>query len=649
MRSLPRAVLLLAILPGCHRPSPPPPAAAAVPDGPPPPAPVVRLEAEVSTRESSGLVLARIDETRRAFVADEDDQAIVEADPAGNTSRTTPLHARPRDLLLLPDGTLAATLPDANAIALLTRDASGAIHETRRVRTPVEPMAMGIAPDGKHVFVSSGASHTLTAYALPDWKEERRWDLPREPRAVAVANDGARVFVTHASTGWVSIVPTSGDGAVAKVDAGNGVMCTDMFCTGHRHARGAQAVVRIGEKGIVVPAAQVQPRPPQPRQVKMMVPRPAGSDPFDGIDSEPGPRGGGMAGYGMGAVEAGPPVFFDVATLDGTTGTRVSEGRFVRNGSGCLLPRAAVAAGDTLVVACLGQDRLEQFKNPHGDSASNLFVTSAEVPKGPTALAVTREANALYVWSAFDRTLSRVALDAMIPDLPKPSKHGTVQSERRAMAGKPDVTLAIGRAVARDEAWLRGRELFHKNGDARISVDGRACATCHVDGRDDGLTWDTPAGPRRTRLLAGQLATAPYGWTGEHATLEVHVRNTFKQLGGKGLPEEELAALLTYVRSLPSPPRLDPGPAQTGPELFARAECDHCHTKGGSDREVHDVGTGGAFMTPTLAGIGTRVQLMHDGRHSSLEELIEKSKRMGTGSELTPAERKVLAEYLATL
>ena len=31
----------------------------------------------------------------------------------------------------------------------------------------------------------------------------------------------------------------------------------------------------------------------------------------------------------------------------------------------------------------------------------------------------------------------------------------------------------------------------------RLSGDGRACASCHPDGRDDGLVWSTPNGPRQ--------------------------------------------------------------------------------------------------------------------------------------------------------
>jgi mono/diheme cytochrome c family protein len=131
------------------------------------------------------------------------------------------------------------------------------------------------------------------------------------------------------------------------------------------------------------------------------------------------------------------------------------------------------------------------------------------------------------------------------------------------------------------------------------------------------------------------------------------VKITFKQLGGHGLPPDQLGDLLAYVRSLPTPAPAAPAAQASkeahGKQLFVRAECDSCHTDGGSDRVVHDVGTGSSFMTPTLAGIGSRRQLMHDGRFASLDDLVAKSSGMGAGSTLSTDERRALVSYLQTL
>jgi hypothetical protein len=345
-------------------------------------------------------------------------------------------------------------------------------------------------------------------------------------------------------------------------------------------------------------------------------------------------------------------MFMDLATLDEHDGSRAGDGgAFVTNGTTCLQPRAAVAVKDHVVVACLGSHRLEELGNPRGQHSLAALLGNTEVPAGPTALAVSRDEEQLFVWSAFARSLSRVEtqIERRLPI----QKSANAPTRRRGLGLKPANEISIARVVARDEAWLHGRELFFGNGNVGMSGDGRSCATCHIDGRDDGLTWDTPKGKRRTRTLAGQLDTAPYGWLGEHATLEDHVKITLKQLGGRGLPEDDFAALLGYIRALPAPARPSTSPAQTaalrGREIFQRAECSECHVSGGSDRTVHDVGTGGGFMTPTLAGIGSRKQLMHDGRYASLDLLVVGSKSMGLGSSLGAEDRAALVEYLGTL
>ncbi len=117
---------------------------------------------------------------------------------------------------------------------------------------------------------------------------------------------------------------------------------------------------------------------------------------------------------------------------------------------------------------------------------------------------------------------------------------------RRASCRSRSITTTSPRA--------RGRSLFFATADARISGDGRACASCHPDGRDDALTWATPLGPRQTPMLAGRLdGTAPYGWNGDAPSIAAHLRRTFARLKGSGLAGDDLDALLAYVATLAPP------------------------------------------------------------------------------------------------
>lgn len=592
--------------------------------------PTVPIGRETPIRESGGLVLGRVEGERRAFLADEDDAAVVEIDlDRREVVRSTAIGSRPRDVLLLADGTLAITLPDAASVAVFAREERGGLRELRRIATPIEPIAMGLSPDDQELFVTTGASRSLVRVAMPSFAERGRWGLGREPRAVLVGNDGKNVFVTHAADTVVTMVPLDGTSATVARDIGIGRRCLSDFpvCIPRRYARNAHAIVRMGERGVIVPAAQALPNPPSDRAA-----------------------GESLSGYGT--TGSGLPIFMDVATIDSADGSLVRTGE-IRSGTACLLPRAAVAVKNRVVVACLGSGRLELLDNPHGRSPLSVLQHEVHVPGGPSAIAVERDGQHIVVWSAFARRLTRLDTEAALPPLvtkplPKnrPSKASPSKRTGLRIAGR---AIDVPATIERDPAWLRGRELFFSNNDGRISGDHRACASCHVDGRDDGITWQTPMGPRRTRMLAGQIAAGPYGWMGEHRTLDDHVKITFKQLLGSGLPPPELAALLTYVRALPAPPRRAMPDAAQGERLFAAAECASCHNGDAGDRSVHDVGTGGAFMTPTLAGIGSRTQLMHDGRYADLEELLIGAKAMGTGSSISADERRALVSYLETL
>jgi cytochrome c peroxidase len=246
-----------------------------------------------------------------------------------------------------------------------------------------------------------------------------------------------------------------------------------------------------------------------------------------------------------------------------------------------------------------------------------------------------------------------------------------------------------------DAALALGRRLFHAAGDAKIAGDGRACASCHPDGREDALTWSTPDGPRQTVMLAGRLSTsAPFGWTGANKTLAGHVTQTFERLGGTGLdkdPSETESMFRKTRRSSTSredsseasdtPPK-DPGPAfralmaylgslrtpvaeppPHSAELIARGRsvffaegqgaCARCHVGGtGVDQQVHNVSQNVtlALDTPSLRFLRGTAPYFHDGRYETLEELLVASDHaMGHPLRLSQRDRAALTAYLETL
>jgi mono/diheme cytochrome c family protein len=303
-------------------------------------------------------------------------------------------------------------------------------------------------------------------------------------------------------------------------------------------------------------------------------------------------------------------------------------------------------ATGTLLVTCLGIDSVVAYD---AASANPVSIEKArwDVGSGPTGIAVDGAKRRAVVWSQFERSLEILSLDSMGEEQ-KSKKHDRI-------AIKPmSEPLPL--------AFVLGRQIYHAVGDARISNDGRACASCHPDGRDDAITWATPEGPRRTIMLAGRIAgTEPLAWNGTSKDLRDHLGHTFERLNGQGLRNVELEALVAYLEALPTPPKdgvENVALVAQGKEIFhsEKAECGTCHHEGGTDNKVHELGSKAkadrkpGFNTPSLSYLSGRGQFFHDGRFESLRDLLVQSDgMMGHTKHLKPEELDALEAYLRTL
>jgi cytochrome c peroxidase len=252
----------------------------------------------------------------------------------------------------------------------------------------------------------------------------------------------------------------------------------------------------------------------------------------------------------------------------------------------------------------------------------------------------------LIVWSEFDHTLTFIPL---------------AEAKRGADAASvAPVRVAIARKKEQSYELALGRRLFHAAGDPRISDDGRACASCHPDGRDDGLVWSSPDGPRRTMWLAGRVDRGPYGWRGDTATIPEHLAITIKNLAGQGIDDADKAALAAYIKSIAPPPAPHEADVARGRAIFTSSDaaCASCHKEQSdfSDRESHDVRSRvtfdrfADFMTPTLRSVGARAPYFHDGRFATLSELIRKCDgEMGNTKQLSDGDVAALEAFLRSI
>lgn len=576
--------------------------------------------------QSGSVALATHDGRSIAYAADEDSGAIITFDiEARRAIAATPIEDGPAHLLVLPDGRVAVTSKMGNRLSLFGSGASpdAPLSLLCSAPLPAEPIAMAMAPGGETMFVTSGWGHALTAIKTGDLALVGSVSLPREPRAAVVDGEGKRVFVTHAVGGRVSVVELEEGGAMkarpTHTPAPNGLRL-------HNPGSHAHAILRTGKGRLLIPMVAVEPGMGLQSQ---KVYGAAGGRPM-------------MPFVNVIAERTEIPLSRDVAD-PGLSGPLADVGGREK---ACMLPKAAVLDGDEMLVACLGIDALVVLEARARDPMS-AEVRRYKLPEGPTGVAVDAAKRRAVVYAQFEHALAVVALDA--------TQAPTVIAQGPSQPGWPDKALA------------RGRVLFHKTSDPRISADGRSCAGCHPDGRDDGLSWLTPSGTNQTIMLAGRLGgTAPFGWMGERRDLKKHIHDTMRRLGGRGAlsdrDHEDLDALVRYVASMRGPSLKgalgapDAALVARGKELFESDDqkCASCHPGGGTDGAMHSVKSGlfGELPldTPSLRFIGGTAPYFHDGRFSTLDELLQKvDGKMGHTAALTADDRRALVAYLETL
>jgi YVTN family beta-propeller protein len=281
-------------------------------------------------------------------------------------------------------------------------------------------------------------------------------------------------------------------------------------------------------------------------------------------------------------------------------------------------------------------------------------------------------------------------------------------------SGASPVVSVDGAPIARaardpmPAAMRLGQHIFYSaNSDELPTTSDHwvACASCHVEGRSDAVTWQFLQGPRDTPSNAGGTKNTGFLMrTALHNQVQDYFEVINNEQGGhfsRSVPllEADLDALEQYVDyaiPYPTPPRgLDPGQVAQGEQLFNTLGCDTCHagkyfTDSGMGNPtldlsgpvvstvtpggvlLHDVGTcvtTGAnpdsaltdddgdvrspcvFDTPTLRGISESAPYLHDGSAATLEDVFRLAPGMvgPAAAQLAPNDLEALVTYLRSL
>jgi hypothetical protein len=229
----------------------------------------------------------------------------------------------------------------------------------------------------------------------------------------------------------------------------------------------------------------------------------------------------------------------------------------------------------------------------------------------------------------------------------------------RSVVGVRKVTVAHSNLAPEIEL---GRALFYTTGDERMSIPGSglSCATCHFDGRTDGITWSFERGPRQTPSLAGKVSlTAPVRWEGDRESIAADAMRTSQGLmGGRGLTERETLAIEAFIdstRDVDSTLKGEDDPRiARGEAIFNRSDvgCRTCHdgvrfTNNG----IYSMFGMETVKTRSLVGLSGSPPYLHDGSSPTLRDLLVRlrSAEMGNTSMLSDTEIDDLAAYLESL
>lgn len=501
-----------------------------------------------------------------------------------------------------------------------------------------EPHGLALTPDGKTLLVTSVTEQALVAIDTATLAEKWRMDLAQEPRSVAVSADGKQALVGFLSTGAVAMIditgarpssewlaldpalPTSIDpfsGQLAINDFGMPATPTESQDVGRRFARNAFAVGFIGDGLAVVPHQLSTPHLPS----------------SGGEDSGTYGGGGGFLA----------PITHRVAMID-TENAFAPKTAFVE--IGLHQPRALAydLASDTLYLAGYGDDRVMAIADVSRSSIHLAWSTTVANAGscGPDGIAF--EGKDVWVHCELGRRV--VAIDTT-----------TVA----ANFGTPTTSAGPELASTTHSAEeLRGADLFRRGRDHRLSVGGfMACASCHPEGRTDGLSWRIEGHNLQTPVLAGRVVgTHPYKWDGKDVDLPTSLSNTVGRLGGSGLTADDVRDLRAFVEGLPQPkpPMHDEAAIARGRTLFESEDtaCSACHDGAKlSDGQQYDFATNLVQVdTPSLVGLAYSAPYYHDGSARTLRALLTDKAAvhgMGKTSELDDAQIDDLIVYLESL
>ena len=658
----------------------------------------------------------------------------------GGPSASAPLYLprQSQTLALSGDGTVLAVVnPDIDSLSIVDTGTRSLRREIAlgprpqagpdgRYEPTLGPRSVDLSLDGHLAYVACQWSGQVLTVDVDTGSVRSALALGAEPVAVLRHGDGTALYVSVYQSGEVVRLPLMPDGSptlagairqhtrerpwgLALDESGQSLFVTRFLLDpgidrldagtlapqGHSEIAkvplGNSRLVRNGEaRGLY--SAAVRPRPQVPFAGSSS-PSMAGSDPSDSAEI--------WVGHLLLNVTTQQPdldfesTVFPAVTVQGLDGA----------------PRALLST----------DSRLPGLDGEFADIVSGPRAL-AFTPDGRLALLVSMSSEDVLVLDA-ERKVQAGLVRPLPGDLPEGivvSPDGTkAYVDERASADIAVLRIAaigeVGAPVRRDGEVIPrlqdsdpmpkdlrlGQRLFYSANSSEFPMTRNfwvACASCHLEGRSDAVTWRFAQGPRDTPTNAGGTRDTGFLLRTAGRNTLVQYDETARAEQGADIdqrrPQDRLLldALAAYVdRAIPfarSPERdpqtgaLSPA-ADRGREVFNHLGCQRCHsgprfTDSGSGNPaldltgpltLHDVGTcasapyadqpskaydGGPreaclFDTPSLNGLFDTAPYLHDGSAATLQAVVEHKVRFFKLLAPSATETADLIAYLRSL
>jgi len=326
--------------------------------------------------------------------------------------------------------------------------------------------------------------------------------------------------------------------------------------------------------------------------------------------------------------------------------------------------------GDYLFIALQGNNQILVLDALQLETQPDVFnfVTRIQTGLAPQGVVVDSSNGELHATDFLGRSVTTADIN------------GLFESGSVSIPTSTSVVVSSGQEKLTSNV-LNGKRIFYNAEDTRMGAQGYiSCATCHVDGMEDGRVLDFTQrgeGLRNTVDLRGRAGTGHGNvhWSGNFDEIQDFVLDIVNEFGGTGFPDgvtpnpplgasnagdSDLDDLAAYVESLDittlprSPYREVDGAlsesALRGRNVFSSAamNCAACHdpANGFTDSklgnidpavDLHDVGTlsetsgerlGSGLPiagidTPTLYGVWATPPYLHDGTAKTIDDVFE--------------------------